>query len=90
MPSARPTRPWASVGWVLIALVMWSLQYSLVLPLAYLGAVAKSGMLQAVGWFAVLFCGFGPLLSLFYFCNPSIPRSAVRPWGLAEVASPAG
>lgn len=90
MPSARPTRPWASVGWMLIALVMWSLQYSLVLPLAYLGAVAKSGMLQAVGWFAVLFCGLGPLLSLFYLCSPSVPRSALRPWGLAEVDSPAG
>ena len=82
-PSARPARPWASIGWLLIALVMWSLQYSLVLPLAYLGAVAKSGTVQVVGWIAVLFCGLGPLLSLFYLCAPSVPRSALRPWGLA-------
>lgn len=88
-PSARTARPWASIGWVLIALVMWSLQYSLVLPLAYLGAVAKSGTLQVVGWIAVLFCGLGPVLSLCYVCAPSVPRSALRPWGLAEVGRPA-
>lgn len=87
MPPARSAaRPWASIGWVLVALVMWTLQYSVVLPLAYLGAVARSGVLQAIGWFAVLFCGLGPVLSLFYLCSPAVPRSALRPWGLAQVA----
>lgn len=86
MPPARSaTRPWVAVGWVLIALVMWTLQYSIVLPLAYLGAVAKSGAAQAIGWFAVLFCGLGPFLSLFYLCSPAVPRAAVRPWGLAQI-----
>lgn len=86
VPSARSAaRPWSVIGWVLTALVMWTLQYSVVLPLAYLGAVAKSGALQALGWFAVLFCGLGPLLSLLYLCSPAVPRSALRPWGLDQV-----
>jgi hypothetical protein len=79
----RPaTRPWSVLGWMLVALVVWCVQYGFVVPLAYLGAVAQSGIGRAIGWFAILLCGFGPFFSLFYLCSPAVPRSALRPWGL--------
>jgi hypothetical protein len=83
-PERPVTRPWAVVGWLLVAVVVWVLQYSFVLPLAYLGAVAKSGPAQALGWFAILLCGLGPFYSLFFVCSPAVPRAELRPWGLDD------
>ncbi len=85
LPPRPRVRPWATLGWLLVALGVWVIQYSLVVPLAYLGAVARSGVMQAVGWVAILLFGFGPLYALFYLCSPAVPRAALRPWGLNEV-----
>ncbi|HWH29771.1 MAG TPA: hypothetical protein VNU26_12525, partial [Mycobacteriales bacterium] len=56
--------------------------YSLIVPLAWLGAVAHSTGAKALGWFAILFCGLGPFYALFYLCSPAVPRQALCPWGL--------
>ncbi len=85
LPPRPKIRPWAMLGWLLVALVVWVIQYSLVVPLAYLGAVARTGVMQAVGWVAILLFGFGPLYALFYLCSPAVPRAALRPWGLNEL-----
>lgn len=82
VPGRVTARPWAMFGWLLVAVCVWLVQYSLIVPLAWLGAVAHSGGAKAVGWFAILLCGFGPLYSLFYLAAPSVPRQALRPWGL--------
>lgn len=89
--SAKVTaRPWAVVGWLLVAVCVWVLQYSLVVPLAWLGAVARSGAGKAIGFVAILICGFGPLYALFYRFSPHVPRGALVPWGLSEEAKFSG
>lgn len=89
VPAKVTARPWAMCGWLLVAACLWLVQYSLVVPLAWLGAVAHSGGAKAIGWFAILLCGFGPFYSLFYLCSPSVPRQALRPWGLNAPAEAA-
>ncbi len=85
LPPRPRVRPWAMLGWLLVALAVWVIQYSLVVPLAYLGAVARSGTMRALGWVAILLFGLGPLYALFYLCSPAVPRAALRPWGLNEL-----
>ncbi len=85
LPPRPRVRAWAMLGWLLVALVVWVIQYSLVVPLAYLGAIARSGTMQALGWVAILLFGLGPLYALFYLCSPAVPRAALRPWGLNEL-----
>ena len=88
LPPRVTAKPWAVVGWLLVALLVWALQYSVVVPLAWLGAVAKSGGARLVGWIAILFCGFGPFYSLFYLCSANVPRHALQPWGLSKGLRP--
>lgn len=85
LPPRPASNPVAIVGWMLAAVVMWTLQYSLVLPLSHLGAVARSGAAQAIGYFLILLCGFGLFYSAYYACTPAVPRPALRPWGLAPL-----
>lgn len=82
MPEKVTVRPWAMLGWLLVAACVWVVQYSLIVPLAWLGAIAHTSGAKALGWFAILLCGFGPFFSLFYLCAPAVPRQALRPWGL--------
>ena len=82
VPAKVTTRPWAMFGWLLVAACIWLVQYSLIVPLVWLGAVAHSTGAKAIGWFAILLCGFGPFYALFYLCSPTVPRQAMRPWGL--------
>lgn len=89
VPGRVTARPWAIFGWLLVAVCVWLVQYSLIVPLAWLGAVAHSGGAKAIGWFAILLCGFGPFYSLFYLASPSVPRQALRPWGLNAPADTA-
>lgn len=85
LPAPVQVRPWAILGWVLVALCVWSVQYSLIVPLVWLGAVAHSAGAKTAGWFAILLCGFGPFFSLFYLCSPAVPKHALTPWGLAQI-----
>jgi hypothetical protein len=82
VPQKVTARPWAMLGWLLVAVCVWLVQYSLIVPLTWLGAVAHSTGAKVIGWFAILFCGFGPFYALFYLCSPAVPRQALRPWGL--------
>ena len=82
VPAKITARPWAAVGWLLVAVVVWLVQYSLLVPLVWLGAVAQSAGARALGWFAILLCGLGPFYSLFYVFSPAVPRQALSPWGL--------
>ncbi len=88
LPHKVSLRPWAMFGWLLVAACVWVVQYSLIVPLAWLGAVAKSGGAKAAGWFAILLCGFGPFYALYYLCSPAVPKNALTPWGLSSKASP--
>lgn len=85
LPAPVRARPWAIVGWLLVALCVWAVQYSLIVPLVWLGAVARSGGARAVGWIAILLCGFGPFYSLFYVVSPAVPNRGLTPWGLSEI-----
>jgi hypothetical protein len=82
---ASAARPWALLGWLLVALCVWSVQYTLIVPLIWLGAVARSGGAKAFGWFAVLFCGCGPFYSLYYLFSTDVPNSGLTPWGLSQI-----
>jgi len=82
VPAKVTTRPWAIVGWLLVAACVWLVQYFFIVPLVWLGAVAHSTGAKALGWFAILLCGLGPFYALFYLCSPAVPRQALRPWGL--------
>ena len=73
LPPRLRVRPWAMVSWLLVALVVWIIQYSLVVPLAYLGAVARSGMMQALGWVAILLCGSGRSTRCSTCAHPPCP-----------------
>ena len=88
LPPKVTAKPWVAICWLLLAACVWVVQYSLVVPLAWLGAVAKSGGAKTVGWFAILLCGFGPFYSLFYAFSPHVPRHALRPWGLNKTVPP--
>jgi hypothetical protein len=87
VPHKTSVRPWAMIGWVLVALLVWSVQYSLLVPLVWLGAVAQSTLAKALGWFAILLCGLGPFYALFYLFSPAVPRQALTPWGLSASQS---
>ena len=82
LPTKVAFRPWAMLGWLLVAACVWVFQYSLIVPLAWLGAVATSDAGKVVGWFLILLCGFGPFYALYYLCAPAVPRQALIPWGL--------
>jgi hypothetical protein len=88
LPAKVNTRPLAIFGWLLVAACMWLVQYSFILPLAWLGAVAHSTGAKAAGWFAILLCGLGPFYALFYLCSPAVPRRALTPWGLNPQRDP--
>ena len=89
VPAKVNARPWVMFGWLLVAACVWLVQYSFVVPLAWLGAVAHSTGAKAVGWFLILLCGLGPFYALFYLCSPAVPRQALTPWGLSAQRTPA-